>query len=474
MTQQDMPSQEELDQFEGLVVYLKRTRGFDFSGYKSASLMRRILKRMEIIKIASMKDYTDYLEVHPEEFALLFNHLLINVTSFFRDQPAWDFLKQEVLPKLIKSREGDSIRIWSAGCASGQEPYSLAILFCELMGVEAFQQRVKIYASDVDQEALVEARTASYSPKDVQELDQKILDTYFEQVGERFSVRADLRRAVIFGRHDLIGDAPISRLDLLVCRNTLMYFNAETQNRILARFHFALSGAGYLFLGKAEMLLTHANLFNPIELKYRIFMKVANVTLRDRLLLINQIGDEDGGTRLTRQWRMRELAYESVPLAQLVIDYEGNLVLANDHARVMFSFTANDFDRPFRDLEVSFRPVELRAPIEQAYTERNAVHLKDVEWLRPGGRSCTSRCRCSPSTRAGRRHKGCPSTSSTSPSGGSRSSSSTPIANSRRRMRSCTRPTRSSRRPTRSSSRPSRSWRPRTRSSSRPTRSSRP
>ena len=385
MTQQDMPSQEELDQFEGLVVYLKRTRGFDFSGYKSASLMRRILKRMEIIKIASMKDYTDYLEVHPEEFALLFNHLLINVTSFFRDQPAWDFLKQEVLPKLIKSREGDSIRIWSAGCASGQEPYSLAILFCELMGVEAFQQRVKIYASDVDQEALVEARTASYSPKDVQELDQKILDTYFEQVGERFSVRADLRRAVIFGRHDLIGDAPISRLDLLVCRNTLMYFNAETQNRILARFHFALSGAGYLFLGKAEMLLTHANLFNPIELKYRIFMKVANVTLRDRLLLINQIGDEDGGTRLTRQWRMRELAYESVPLAQLVIDYEGNLVLANDHARVMFSFTANDFDRPFRDLEVSFRPVELRAPIEQAYSGRKRVHLKDVQRTLPGG-----------------------------------------------------------------------------------------
>src|SRR6476660_2080795 len=271
MTQQDLPSQDELEQFEGLVVYLKRTRGFDFSGYKSPSLMRRILKRMEIIKIVSMKDYTDYLEVHPEEFALLFNHLLINVTSFFRDQAAWDFLRQEVLPKLIKSREGDSIRIWSAGCASGQEPYSLAILFCELMGVEAFQQRVKIYASDVDQEALMEARTAAFSAKDVQGLDQKILDTYFEQVGERFTVRADLRRAVIFGRHDLIGDAPISRLDLLVCRNTLMYFNAETQNRIISRFQFALNDGGVLFLGRAETLMTNgAGAFAPVDLKRRI------------------------------------------------------------------------------------------------------------------------------------------------------------------------------------------------------------
>ena len=287
---------------------------------------------MEIIKIVSMKDYTDYLEVHPEEFALLFNHLLINVTSFFRDQPAWDFLQtrgsaqaHQVARGRLDSNLERRLRLRS------RKPYSLAILFCRVDGGGGFSTasenlRLRRRSRGTRRSKRTSLLTA---PRTSRSSTRKFSTTYFEQVGERFLSASRSAPAVIFGRHDLIGDAPISRLDLLVCRNTLMYFNAETQNRILARFHFALSGAGYLFLGKAEMLLTHANLFNPIELKYRIFMKVANVTLRDRLLLINQIGDEDGGTRLTRQWRMRELAYESVPLAQLVIDYEGNLVLAN-------------------------------------------------------------------------------------------------------------------------------------------------
>lgn len=261
-------------QFEKLLAYLKRSRGLDLSTYKPSSVMRRLQKRMEGLHLESYEDYMDYLEVHPDEFALLFNHLLINVTSFFRDPSAWEFLDTAILPKLMAGKDpDDQIRVWSAGCASGQEPYSIAMLLCERLGPERFQQRVKIYASDIDDGALTEARQASYGQREVQSIPRPFMEKYLEPTGPRWTIRPELRRSVIFGRHDLIADAPISRLDLLICRNTLMYFNAETQQHILSRFHFALHETGYLFLGKAEMLLTHADLFTPVDLRYRIFTR---------------------------------------------------------------------------------------------------------------------------------------------------------------------------------------------------------
>ena len=390
MQEPDTPSKElsEIDhkQFDELLNYLKRNRGFDFSGYKRTSLVRRFLKRMDLMGIARFDGYMDYLEVHPEEFALLFNHLLINVTSFFRDEPAWEFLNDQVLAKLIREKGADApIRVWSAGCAAGQEPYSIAMLLCERLGMQAFQERVKIYASDVDEEALAEARQGLYGPKDVAVVPKNLLKTYFDPAGQRFMIKPDLRRAIIFGRHDLVLDAPISRLDLLVCRNTLMYFNAEMQNRILARFHFALNDTGYLFLGKAEMLLTHAHLFNGVDLRYRTFAKLSRVTLRDRLLVLNQMGDEEDAGRLTRHLKVRDLAIEATPIPQILLDAEGNVVLINDRARMLFGLTPKDLGRPFRDLEVSYRPVELRAPIEQAYAEGKRIQVPDVERRVPDG-----------------------------------------------------------------------------------------
>src|SRR5439155_16502113 len=141
----------------------------------------------------------------------------------------------------------------------------LAMVFAEVLGTEVFQKRVKIYASDVDQEALLHARSGSYTAAQLESVPENLRQKYFGLTGDRYVFRADLRRSIIFGRHDLVQDAPISRLDLLVCRNSLMYLNAETQGRILARFHFALNETGFLLLGKAEMLLTHGNQFQPTD-----------------------------------------------------------------------------------------------------------------------------------------------------------------------------------------------------------------
>ena len=368
-------------EFQPLLEFIKRSRGFDFTGYKLTSLMRRVSKRMQEISIEGFSEYQDYLEVHPEEFALLFDTLLINVTTFFRDPEAWDYLTKEVLPQLIAGKPADQpLRIWSAGCASGEEAYTLAILLAEALGIEHLHQRVKIYATDVDEQALNQARQASYTSKDLQALSDELRDKYFELTGNRYVFRSEPRRAVIFGRHDLIQDAPISRLDLLVCRNTLMYFNAEAQTRVVARFHFALNETGFLFLGRAEMLLTQASLFTPLSLRSRIFAKVPKLGLRDHLPVLAQAGNVEATNLLARYVRLRDAALDVAPVAQVVVDIAGNLSLANEQARILFGLNPKDFGRPFQDLEFAYRPLELRALIEQVVSNLHPVTLRDVQW----------------------------------------------------------------------------------------------
>jgi len=367
-------------EFEALIEFIKTSRGFDFSGYKTASLMRRMRKRMQSVAVQQLSDYQDYLEVHPEEFTYLFNTVLINVTAFFRDLLAWDYLAKEIVPKILEHKATDQpVRIWSAGCASGEEAYTLAIVFAEALGLECFQQRVKIYATDVDEDALTRARQASYTEKDMEPLPPLLREKYFDQTGDRFVFRSDPRRAVIFGRHDLLQDAPIPHLDLLVCRNTLMYFNAEAQARILTRFQFALNDDGFLFLGKAEMLLTHGSFFSPVDLRYRIFSKMQQSLVHNRLPLLTQ-GPPEGVNILTRYVRLREAAFDTMPVATIVVDDNGNLVLASEKVRVMFGVTQTDLGRPFRDLELSYRPVELRSLIDEVRVKRLPVLLREVEW----------------------------------------------------------------------------------------------
>jgi two-component system CheB/CheR fusion protein len=365
-----------------LLDHLKRSRGFDFTGYKRTSLERRIAKRMEAVAADGYLEYLDYLEVHPDEFAHLFDTILINVTSFFRDLPAWQYLAEEALPQLLARRDGDEqLRVWCAGCATGEEAYTAAIVLAEALGHEQFVRRVKIYATDVDEDALATARQGSYTAKQVEDVPPELLERYFERSDGQHQFQKDLRRSVIFGRNDLVQDAPISRIDLLICRNTLMYFNAETQGRILGRFNFALDQHGVLFLGKSEMLITHTDLFTPVSLKRRVFTKVTRTSLRDRLLRGSDIGGEDPNGDLA----IRESGFDAAPVAQLVIDGDGVLVLANRRAREVFSVGSEDIGRALTDLGLSYRPVDLRVSLEQSLVDRRHVTLGPVSWTAPSG-----------------------------------------------------------------------------------------
>ena len=369
--------------FENLLQYLRNNRGFDFTGYKRSTLMRRVTKQMQYLNIETFANYQDYLEVHPDEFKALFNTILINVTAFFRDPLAWEYLAKEIIPNIIKNKQkNEQIRIWSAGCASGEEAYTLAIILAEILGIDDFRHRVKIYATDIDEEALNQARQASYSARNIHAVPLELRDKYFDLSNEKYIFQQDLRRAVIFGRHDLLQDAPISRLDLLVCRNTLMYFNSETQGRIINRFHFALNDHGYLFLGKAEMLITHTNLFTPINLKDRIFAKVSLGNIRNRQLVMANLQNQESAN-VSQEIRVRELAFDTASNAQIVINNQGILIMINEKARNLFNLTLKDINRPFQDLELSYRPLELRSLIEQVYNERHPITLTNIERYQP-------------------------------------------------------------------------------------------
>jgi two-component system CheB/CheR fusion protein len=271
--------------------------------------------------------------------------------------------------------------VWCAGCASGEEAYTLAMVLAELVGIEEFRSRIKIYATDVDDEALGRARHGAYSDREIEGLPDDLRARYFETIGGRHAFRKDLRRSLIFGRNDLVQDAPISRIDLLVCRNTLMYFTAEMQARILSRFHFALAESGVLFLGKAERLLSHRTLFQPIDLKQRMFRKVLRVHVPEN-------GFYADGAHLPVRAApagldvLRAEAMLALPLPQVVVTADGTVALANRRAEMLFGVSPRDVGRPFRDLEISYRPVELRRPIEQATSERRTVRVSDVRHTR--------------------------------------------------------------------------------------------
>ncbi|CAN5274657.1 hypothetical protein BH20ACT5_BH20ACT5_17020 [soil metagenome] len=263
-------------EFEQLLDVLRHSRGFDFTCYQRTSLTRRVRHRMNALGIAEYGDYRDRLELDPAEFAALFDTILINVTSFFRDRAGWDAVRDSVIPAVLERGDPDrAIRVWSAGCASGEEVYSLAMLLAEAMGASEFSRRVKIYATDVDADALRACRAGRYTARQLEAVSPQRRERFFERTGADWTVRAELRRAVVCGRNDLTRDAPISRIDLLACRNTLMYFTAQTQEQILRRLAFGLAETGFLFVGSAELLLLHSEVFRPVDLPNRLFRKAS-------------------------------------------------------------------------------------------------------------------------------------------------------------------------------------------------------
>jgi two-component system CheB/CheR fusion protein len=365
--------------FERLLEFVRTERNFDFTGYKRSSLQRRTTKRMGELGIQTYGDYLDHLQANTDEFTRLFNTILINVTSFFRDEETWAAIADTIIPELVEGSR--QIRVWSAGCASGEEAFSVAMLLAERLGVDGVSRRVKIYATDIDEEALTEARRAEFSERSMHAVPPKLLKRYFEPNGQRFSVLKDLRRTVVFGRHNLAVDAPISKVDLLLCRNTLMYFSAPLQTYILDGFHFALGPHRYLVLGKSEVMLSRTDRFVPVDLKRRIF-RADGVAQRYHGFrrMAPRPPAEEGPKAPDSSLETR--AFDTGQLPQVLIDATGVVTFVNERARKLFGLSGEEVGRPIQDLELSYRPVELRSLIEQAVRDRRPAAAEQVEWIR--------------------------------------------------------------------------------------------
>jgi len=259
------------------------------------------------------------------------------------------------------------------------------MVLSEELGEEHFRERVKVYATDVDDDALNSARHAAFTDRQMENVPPELVEKYFERSDRLHVFRKDLRRQVIFGRHDLINDAPISRIDLLTCRNTLMYLNAETQARVLNRLHFALHDGGFLLLGRAETLMTHGHTFASVDLKRRLSRKSSHGGFRDRVAPLPAATVVDVESNID-SW-VRNAALEASPVAQMLVDAAGQVALINDRARALFDLRGGEVGRPLRDLQISYRPVELRSLIEQVETERRPMAVKEIEWHPHGSES---------------------------------------------------------------------------------------
>jgi two-component system CheB/CheR fusion protein len=271
-----LPAKEQAEAtLEEVLRYARSCTGCDFSSYKRATIVRRIGRRMQVNGLNEMSEYLDYLRLHPGESSALVQDLLISVTNFFRDRDAFDAL-DKVLPAFFKNKNpAEPIRVWAPACASGEEAYSLAILLFEHARKVDAPNSIEVFACDLDQHAIQAARLGWYPATIAADVSPERLQRFFVQEDRGYRIRREIRELVLFAVHDLLKDPPFSRIDLISCRNLIIYLNTEAQARVLAVFHFALRQNGILFLGTSDSIEQTDGVFEVVDKKYRVYRHTA-------------------------------------------------------------------------------------------------------------------------------------------------------------------------------------------------------
>jgi two-component system CheB/CheR fusion protein len=353
-----------------LLQQLAEERNLDLRGYKITSLERRFRHRMFQLRIDNYGEYADYIRENPSEVNDLLNAVLINVTQFFRDPPAWEILRKEILPDLaVHMHPGETFRAWSAGCASGEETYSLAILLAEQFGPRLKEYDIKVYGTDVDDDALNIARRGEYHEDKLRHVRPEWREKYFH--GEKICrVSREVRRVAIFGRSNLAFDAPISHVNLLLCRNLLIYFDLPLQRQILSRLHYALEPGGVLMLGKSESQLSQSSLFTVLNAKWRIFLR-RELDNRERakdLRFLHPRG-EDPLTKTRQDYGLLKLYHDALlqtlEPGVLVVDPRGVVISDNEATRHLWGLNDEKIaGKPLAETPIAARCPELLNELE--------------------------------------------------------------------------------------------------------------
>ncbi len=265
------------DDYRKILHLLRTASGVDFTYYKTGTIRRRIARRMVLQKIESMKKYVDYLLANRAELESLFQDILIHVTSFFREPETFKVLQARTFPSILAAKkQGEAIRIWVPGCSTGEEVYSLAIALLEFLGDRASSASIQVFGTEISEQAIEKARSATYGEASLREVSAVRLRRFFTRTEGGYRINKTIREMCVFARQDLTKDPPFSRIDLISCRNVLIYLGAPLQKRIIAGFHYGLSDHGFLLLGRSESLAAYPELFTPADKKARIYSKRSN------------------------------------------------------------------------------------------------------------------------------------------------------------------------------------------------------
>jgi two-component system, chemotaxis family, CheB/CheR fusion protein len=261
--------------FAQIIQLLHQAHGVDFSHYKFNTLYRRVTRRMVLLKMEGVSQYVQVLRERPAEVEALYQDILINVTSFFRDTESFEALKATVFPRLLKGRSrADPVRVWTLGCSTGQEAYSLAMAFMESAEAASSTARLQLFATDLNATGIDNARTGVYSKDIAQDVSPERLRQFFTEVDGGYRISKSIRDACVFSRHNVLADPPFSRIDLISCRNLLIYLEPAVQKKVVPTLHYALKPAGWLWLGGSETIGSYRNLFEATDVKHKIFAKV--------------------------------------------------------------------------------------------------------------------------------------------------------------------------------------------------------
>lgn len=321
------PSQMSID---AILDLLSKRTGVDFAQYKPSTIHRRINKRIEALLLNSLPDYYQHLKQNPAELDTLFETVLIGVTEFFRDKEAYDKLKKHLEERISNKRYGDNIRVWCVGCASGEEPYSIAILINEILGMNISNYHLQIFASDIDERALNIARKGQYSKKALENMPQELIEKYFEPVDGSYEIKKIIKQHILFSKHDVTNDPPFVKLDTIVCRNLLIYFNSALQRETLKLFHYSLLKDGILFLGKSESVSVIDDLFSKSD-SHKVFHKIPH-SLSYGLKFSkyrSRIDDQEEDDRSTRNMSIADIAKET-----LYYSHDHPFVIIDEHAEI--------------------------------------------------------------------------------------------------------------------------------------------
>jgi len=410
----DLPKPQEKvdDTLRDVLMLVNRQAHIDFRPYKPTTILRRISRRMVVTHNGSLRDYAKYLEEHPEEVAELVMSFLIKVTEFFRDAQAFAYLKKNILPRIIeRARTSDKIlRFWSAGCATGEEPYTLALLVADLLGAELPQWTVKIFATDLDEGAINFARRGLYPPNVLENLPDDYRNRFFEKIDHGYRISKTLRQMVIFGHQDLSRGVPFPRIDLVVCRNLLIYFNSDLQQHVLDLFAFSLHHTnGYLFLGKAETVRPSQSFYEQIDKRLKVFRCLRSpqpdknergayamprswmnqydygeATPRNRRVRViekeapPQEAYSEFNIDLVELRRYNELIFRFLPSGIVIIDRNYRILTANGNARRMLTFRDLAHDQDFLHTVRILPYDKVRTAIDTVFRERSTVTLPDL------------------------------------------------------------------------------------------------